>query len=83
MENLSITSSLEPFVGAQRAADFLDISRKTLLGLACRGKIPAHGMPGKGSKKNWRFRLSELDHWMRTEVRLGSDQGLSSERKLL
>ena len=81
----SISSPLttEPFVSADRAASFLDMPRKTLLGLARRGRLPAHGIPGKGQKKNWRFRLSELDHWMRTEVTLVSDQGPSSERKKL
>jgi len=73
----------EPFVNAERAAQFLDMPRKTLLGLARRGKLPAHGLPGKGRKKSWRFRISELDLWMRTEVTSGSDQGLSSERKFL
>lgn len=80
MDNRSI-SLLEPFVDAQRAASFLDIPRKTLLGLAREGKIPAHGIPGKGQKKTWRFRLSELDRWMQTEVRWGSDQGRIQERK--
>jgi hypothetical protein len=74
----------EPFINADRAAAFLDMPRKTLLALARRGKLPAHGIPGKGRKKNWRFRISELERWMCTsEVTLGSDQGLSSERKFL
>ncbi len=80
----SISSSpvtTEPFVSAERAASFLDMPRKTLLGLARRGKLPAHGIPGKGQKKNWRFRISELDHWMQTEVTLVSDQGRIHERK--
>jgi hypothetical protein len=77
----SVVLTSEPFVNADRAALFLDMPRKTLLGLARRGKLPAHGLPGKGRKKNWRFRISELDLWMRTEVTSGSDQGLSSERK--
>jgi len=81
MELLSSTALAEPFVNPERAADFLAMPRKTLLGLARRGRIPAHGIPGKGRKKAWRFRISELDHWMRTEVTSGSDQGLSSERK--
>ena len=80
MEN-SAQASSEPFVNAERAASFLDMPRKTLLGLARRGKLPAHGIPGKGQKKNWRFRISELDHWMRTEVTLVSDQGRIQERK--
>lgn len=82
MQN-SISSSVacEPFINAERAASFLDMPRKTLLGLARRGKILAHGIPGKGQKKTWRFRLSELEHWMQTEVTWISDQGRIQERK--
>jgi hypothetical protein len=76
----SVKLSSEPFVNADRAALFLDVPRKTLLGLARRGKLPAHGIPGKGRKKSWRFRISELDLWMRTEVTLVSDGGRSKER---
>jgi hypothetical protein len=83
MERLSTVAPHEPFVGAERAASFLDMPRKTLLGLARRGRIPAHGIPGKGKKRAWRFLISELDRWMRTEVTWVSDQGLSSERKFL
>lgn len=71
----------EPFVSAERAALFLDMPRKTLLGLARRGKLPAHGLPGKGRKKTWRFRLSELDHWMQGTLTLVSDRGRFQERK--
>lgn len=83
MENMKSSSSIsfEPFVDAERAATFLAMSRKTLLVLARSGKVPAHGLPGKGQKKNWRFRLSELDYWMQTEVTLVSDQGRLQERK--
>jgi excisionase family DNA binding protein len=77
---LSAPAAPEPFVSADRAASFLDMPRKTLLGLARRGKLPAHGLPGKGRKKSWRFRLSELDHWMQTEVISGSDGGRLKER---
>ena len=81
MENMPISSSLESFVNAQRAASFLNLPRKTLLALARKGKIPAHGIPGKGRRKIWRFRLSELDRWMQTEVTWVSDQGRIQERK--
>lgn len=74
---------LEPFVDPERAAAFLSIPRRTLLGLARRGKIPGHGIPGKGKKKSWRFRLSELDRWMQTEVTSISDQGRIQERNFL
>jgi hypothetical protein len=81
MELLSSTALIEPFVNADRAASFLDMPRKTVLGLARRGKLPAHGIPGKGRKRAWRFRISELDLWMHTEVTLVSDRGRFQERK--
>jgi excisionase family DNA binding protein len=72
----------EPYLDAERAAAHLSISHKTLLSLARHGAIPAHGI-GQGRGKMWRFRLSELDRWMQSEVTSHSDQGLSSERKFL
>ena len=65
----------------KEVASFLDMPRKTLLGLARSGQIPAHGIPGKGQKRIWKFRISELDRWMQTEVTWGSDQGRIHERK--
>jgi excisionase family DNA binding protein len=70
------------FVDAQRAAGFLSLSRKTLLKLARKGKVPAHPV-GEGRRKLWRFRLSELDRWMQTEVTSISDQGRCRERNFL
>jgi hypothetical protein len=55
--------------------------RKTLLAMARHGKLPAHGLPGKGKRKIWKFRLSELDSWMKSEVISVSDQGRIQERK--
>jgi excisionase family DNA binding protein len=70
----------EPYLDADRAADYLSISRKTLLKKARAGRLPAHPI-GDGPKKMWRFRISELDRWMQTEVTSGSDGGRSKERK--
>ena len=72
--------SFEPFVDAERAADFLAMARKTLLALARRGYLPGHPV-GRGMRKVWKFRLSELEHWMQREVNSGSDQGRFQERK--
>lgn len=76
----SSLATLESFVDAECAARFLAVTRKTLLHLARSGRVPAHGI-GQGRKKMWRFRLSELEIWMQTEVTSGSDQGRSPERK--
>jgi excisionase family DNA binding protein len=74
------TAIFESFVDAGRTALFLDVNRKTLLKLARKGRLPAHPL-GDGRRKLWRFRISELDRWMQTELTSISDQGLSSERK--
>jgi hypothetical protein len=50
---------LEPFVDTTRAAEFLSVKPRWLLGLARTGKIPAHPL-GDGSRRVWRFRLSEI-----------------------
>lgn len=58
----------EPYVDATRAAEFLSVTRKMLLDLARNGRIPAYPI-GDGPRKNWKFRISELDQWLQTEVR--------------
>jgi hypothetical protein len=80
-QTLTSVNVLEPFVDAQRAASFLAMPRKTLLALARQGRLPAHGLSGSGKRKIWKFRLSELDYWMRTEVTSNCDQGRIQERK--
>jgi excisionase family DNA binding protein len=69
----------EPYIEAGRAALYLSMSRKTLLKKARAGRLPAHPI-GDERKKMWRFRISELDRWMQTEVTSGSDGGRSKER---
>jgi excisionase family DNA binding protein len=77
--SLGALPALEPYIAADRAAEYLSISRKTLLKKARAGRLPGHPI-GEGRKKMWRFRFSELDHWMQTEVTSGSDGGRSKER---
>ena len=50
---------IEPFVDAETAAEFLCVTRRRVLEMARAGEIPAHPM-GRGKRKTWRFRLSEL-----------------------
>jgi len=57
----------EPFVDAGRAAAFLDMRRKTLLDMARKGKLPGHPV-GLGQRRMWKFRISELESWMQSEV---------------
>jgi hypothetical protein len=50
---------IEPFVDALQGAEFLAIRPRRLLEMARAGDIPAHPI-GRGRRKTWRFRLSEL-----------------------
>jgi len=50
---------IEPFVDALQGAEFLAIRRRRLLEMARSGEIPAHPI-GRGRRRTWRFRLSEL-----------------------
>lgn len=76
----SSSVAFEPFVDAKRAADFLAMSRKTLLSLARKRYLPGHPV-GQGLRRVWKFRLSELERWMQHEVNSGCDQGRFQERK--
>jgi hypothetical protein len=49
----------EPFVDAQEAGKFLALTRRRVLDLARAGTLPGHPI-GDGTRRVWRFRLSEL-----------------------
>ena len=52
--------TFEPYVDSIRAAEFLAMTRKTLLELARKGRVPAYPT-GEGPRRTWKFRISELD----------------------
>jgi excisionase family DNA binding protein len=56
----------EPPVSPQVAARYLNMHRKTLLHKARKGALPGH--PVGKHRKRWHFYLSELDHWLRSQV---------------
>ncbi len=60
--------ALEPFVDADTAATFLGISRRTLLQKVRAGKIPGYPLDPAAQKKDWRFKLSELDRCLCSRV---------------
>lgn len=59
---------IEPFVDADTAAAFLGITRRTLLQKVRAGKIPGHPLDAAAQKKDWRFKLSELDRYVRAPL---------------
>jgi hypothetical protein len=50
----------EPFVSAEKAADFVDLRPRHLLALARRGIAGAYPLDPTAKRKVWRFLLSEL-----------------------
>ena len=57
------TSTLEPLLDDQRAAEFLGgIHPKTVQRMARRGEVPAYRVG-----RFWRYRASELDDWLRVK----------------
>lgn len=50
----------EPFVSAEKAAEFLSVKRRYLLALARKGISGAYGLGTGTKRKIWVFRLSEL-----------------------
>ena len=63
----SLSTAPEPYVDVKRAASYLSVAVKTLNEWARLEKIPAYPW-GDGSRKTWRFKLSELDEWMQRRI---------------
>jgi excisionase family DNA binding protein len=57
------SENFEPLLTAVEAAALLKIHPKTLQRMARRGRIPARRIGDL-----WRFRASELDAWLQSEV---------------
>ena len=54
------TRTFEPFVTADVVAEHLSLIPRMVLSLARMGEIPAYPI-GRGERKMWRFKLSEVD----------------------
>jgi excisionase family DNA binding protein len=55
--------ALEPYVSPEEAAGFLKANRLKIVRMARSGALPAHPL-GTGKRRQWRFKLSELDKHM-------------------
>jgi excisionase family DNA binding protein len=55
--------AFEPLLNSREAAALLRVHYKTLERKARRGEIPAYQVAGK-----WRFRASELDGWLSSQL---------------
>ena len=51
----------EPYVSARVVAEHLDIQRRQVLAMTREGKLPAHPIDPAATRKQWRYKLSEVD----------------------
>jgi excisionase family DNA binding protein len=58
----------EPYVSPEVAAEFLGLTRETVIRMARARRLPAHPIKGSGRKHWWRFKLSELDKHVQSDV---------------
>ena len=80
LNNLTFQNGQEErFVDATTAAEFLSITRKYLLKLSRLGIIPAHPI-GVGSRKQWRYLISELAEWVLSQSATQPDNKDGSPR---
>ena len=62
-KTLERSNVFEPYVDADCAAGFLHSTRTAVIRMARSGSLPAHPL-GVRKRRQWRFRLSELDMYM-------------------
>jgi excisionase family DNA binding protein len=63
-----MSSPAEHYVDAQKAAAFLGVARRTLNEMARKGEVPAYQWGLGHRRRTWRFKLSELDSYMKSKV---------------
>jgi hypothetical protein len=62
MSNSSFaTDTFEPYVSPEVAAKYLGISRRELLAHNRSGRFVGHAVDPNARRKDWRFKISELD----------------------
>jgi excisionase family DNA binding protein len=66
-EGITAGREFEPYVDAKEGAIFLRVHAKTLMRLAREGIVPAYSF-SEGTRRHWRFLISELDTWMKSKV---------------
>jgi excisionase family DNA binding protein len=70
------TPYVEPVIDSEEAARFLNINPKTLQKMARTGSVPAYRIG-----KLWKFRISDLDEWLRSKLISGCHSCRENERR--
>lgn len=65
---MQASADFEPYVDKIVAAEYLAIDEKTLLRKVREGMFPGHPIDPTANRRDWRFKLSELDATMRQRV---------------
>jgi excisionase family DNA binding protein len=60
---IEATATAEPVIDSEEAARFLNINPKTLQKMARSGEVPGYRIG-----RLWKFRISDLDGWLRSKV---------------
>lgn len=71
IERWGASDMMERAFSARAAAEFLGTSDKHVMRMAREGKLPGHPLGEGIQRRRWRFKLSELDEWMRSRNNAG------------
>lgn len=69
----------EPFVDAKVVAVHIGVHKNTVARLTREGIIPAHAVSAGMRKTLWRYRLSEVDEWMKNNASKSVDEKASKK----
>jgi hypothetical protein len=67
----------EPYVSARVIAEHLDIQSRQVLAMTRAGKLPAHPIDPAATRKQWRYRLSEVDAAIGGDRKPSNDSGIA------
>ncbi len=73
--------AVEPYVDSGKASAFLGVSSRTLNEMARTGAVPAYVWGTGSQRRTWRFKLTELDAYMKTRVGSQSRPPLPNRRR--
>ncbi len=59
---------VEPYVDSEKGAAFLGVASRTLNEMARKGEVPAYQWGLGNKRRTWRFKLSELDSYMKSKI---------------
>jgi hypothetical protein len=67
----------EFYVSARVVAEHLDIERRQVIAMTHAGKLPAHALDSTATRKQWRYKLSEVNAAIGGNREPSSDSGIA------